>query len=285
MERTKLSVHTCEGNRGSDPNTAKMTAAGFHMRSSIIARRLGAAGNTKSVQRCIFKESDAPLRGPSGPLSPSRRSIFFLRKKRRSLAALRCAPFFGSTPSTTKVSASGQGQSEHLTSMDDAAASDMLAEQLEEIEKARERLVEVVETENRRERNELERRDDLEAVAQAQAQLAVKAWEEYAQIEQFVVGGSIDFNELNVSVFDDRRTAQYVSKLLADHRGKVKLLIEEGVMDLMCEIIGKREIGNQVFEEAFLLSKELIHSASKVTQGRLLILLRADFENRFLNKI
>ena len=186
MERTKLSVHTCEGNRGSDPNTAKMTAAGFHMRSSIIARRLGAAGNTKSVQRCIFKESDAPLRGPSGPLSPSRRSIFFLRKKRRSLAALRCAPFFGSTPSTTKVSASGQGQSEHLTSMDDAAASDMLAEQLEEIEKARERLVEVVETENRRERNELERRDDLEAVAQAQAQLAVKAWEEYAQIEQFV---------------------------------------------------------------------------------------------------
>ena len=106
-----------------------------------------------------------------------------------------------------------------------------------------------------------------------------------AQIEEFVVGGSIDFNELNVSVFDDRRTAQYVSKLLADHRGKVKLLIEEGVMDLMCEIIGKREIGNQVFEEAFLLSKELIHSASKVTQGRLLILLRADFENRFLNKI
>jgi len=163
-----------------------MTAAGFHIRSSIIARHLGAAGNAKSVQCCIFKENGAPLRGPSGPLSPSRRSIFFLRQNRRSLAALRCAPFLGSTPSSTSVSASGQGQSEHLTSMDDAAASDMLAEQLEEIEKERERLVEVVETENRRERNELERRDDLEVVAQAQAQLAVKAWEEYAQTEQFV---------------------------------------------------------------------------------------------------
>ena len=84
------------------------------------------------------------------------------------------------------VSDADQDRSGYLLSADEGAAPDRLAEQLEEIEKERERLVEVVETENRREKNELERRDDLEVVAQTQAQLAVKAWEEYAQTEQFV---------------------------------------------------------------------------------------------------
>ena len=86
----------------------------------------------------------------------------------------------------SSVSDADQDRSGYLFSADEGAAPDRLAEQLEEIEKERERLVEVVETENRREKNELERRDDLEVVAQTQAQLAVKAWEEYAQTEQFV---------------------------------------------------------------------------------------------------
>mmetsp|Transcript_13030 Transcript_13030/g.55063 ORF Transcript_13030/g.55063 Transcript_13030/m.55063 type:complete len:1143 (-) Transcript_13030:1075-4503(-) len=113
-------------------------------------------------------------------------SSFFLLQKRRFQAAVRRAPSPGSSPSTSSVTASGHDRSDYLTSAGEGTASDRLAQQLEEIEKERERLVEVVETEKRRERNELERRDDLEVVAQAQAQLAVKAWEEYAQTEQFV---------------------------------------------------------------------------------------------------
>ena len=106
---------------------------------------------------------------------------------RGPLGALRCVPPSpGSSPSMRSVSDADQDRSGYLFSADEGAAPDRLAEQLEEIEKERERLVEVVETENRREKNELERRDDLEVVAQTQAQLAVKAWEEYAQTEQFV---------------------------------------------------------------------------------------------------
>jgi hypothetical protein len=95
------------------------------------------------------------------------------RAKRITL--LRCAP-----PKDGGVAAASGD--EHAA--DEAVVpGELLAAQLEEVERERVRFREIATAEKNRENDELERRSELEAVAESKAQFAVKAWEDHAQAE------------------------------------------------------------------------------------------------------
>lgn len=109
-------------------------------------------------------------------------------RRARGAVVMRCAPPPSSgAASTDEADVADAVDAGELKLVDPAVLADLKrAAKLEEMEKEKERFTEIADQERLREKKELERNVELEAVAQIQAQLAVKAWDEHSQAEEFV---------------------------------------------------------------------------------------------------
>ena len=97
--------------------------------------------------------------------------------------------------------------------------------------------------------------------------------------------GPIDFNDVNPEAIEDHHATLAFKACLEDHKEKVKVLIDRGVMDLVYDIIASREHGGALADEAFELAVEMVHAANKNTQVRVKERLDGDYENRFLHRM
>ena len=134
------------------------------MRGGALGQRRGPARVTASLKSSLPWTSSPPF--AASRLTPAARA--------KRITLLRCAP-----PKDGGVAAASSD--EHADEGVDP--DELLAAQLEEVERERVRFREIATAEKNRENDELERRSELEAVAESKAQFAVKAWEDHAQAE------------------------------------------------------------------------------------------------------
>lgn len=94
----------------------------------------------------------------------------------------------------------------------------------------------------------------------------------------------IDFNEVNPDLIDDPDLAREYINAQKQHEEQVDILIDNGVQELMCAILGARADDNRGLAlDAFLLCNEMIHHAKETTQHRVAQIVSHDYDNRFLN--
>ena len=67
---------------------------------------------------------------------------------------------------------------------------------------------------------------------------------------------------------------------------KQELLVEEGIIPLICRIIQRNDqINDDIFEEAILVAISLILGGNEIGQNRFLEFMQEDLDNKFLNSI
>jgi monovalent cation:proton antiporter-2 (CPA2) family protein len=118
---------------------------------------------------------------------PSPRGVRLSAPRRPSRVVLaRCAPP-PSSAASAKKSADEEPPAAPALSADEGDAAAALTKELEELEELRLELIEKEAETKKKEEQQLAKQEDLELVAQTQAQLAAKAWEDHAEWEESVV--------------------------------------------------------------------------------------------------